>query len=411
MEQNLFYILMHKNLDVAEIEIDSHGKIINLVRIIRSSHFPFHHQNQKPVSQQSIISYLNNWWMSRCIPMTRPGIENLLKELKTDTPAVLLTRTLGLNISDQYWICPKDKKFCWEAINFHMNDFHHIEKSQNNQLSPDLSSSGMLPKRWTIQNGKRYLIKMGTPPYFQEPLNEAIASRILDKLNIPHVKYDLGYNGQFPFSRCESFTNSEIDYITEAIFMCEKLEDMPPDVSQYQYYIDCCKEVNIPDIQLKIDRMLIFDYLILNEDRHFNNFGLIRNADSLKYHDVAPLFDHGNSLCFQDEEHQFDAKIDICKPFECRHFEQIKYVTNIDWLDFNALDDSENDMRKVFQTSPFMSQERIDSICKKFKQRIELLKIFKIEKKKNPNFIPSNDVRFNPLNEDMEKLKESLSRS
>lgn len=39
-------------------------------------------------------------------------------------------------------------------------------------ISPDNTSDGWLKKKWTIIDGKRCLIKSGSAPFFQEPLNE-----------------------------------------------------------------------------------------------------------------------------------------------------------------------------------------------------------------------------------------------
>jgi len=38
----------------------------------------------------------------------------------------------------------------------------------------------------------------------------------------------------------------------------------------------------IPGASMAIDKMLVLDYIISNEDRHYNNFGFIRNADTLE---------------------------------------------------------------------------------------------------------------------------------
>ncbi len=35
----------------------------------------------------------------------------------------LLVHSLGLSLSDQYWICPKDSKLVWDDINFFRNSF------------------------------------------------------------------------------------------------------------------------------------------------------------------------------------------------------------------------------------------------------------------------------------------------
>ena len=42
------------------------------------------------------------------------------------------------------------------------------------------------------------------------------------------------------------------------------------------------------------------DFLIMNEDRHLNNFGIIRDVNTLKWLDMAPIFDNGQSLNVQD---------------------------------------------------------------------------------------------------------------
>ena len=51
--------------------------------------------------------------------------------------------------------------------------------------------------------------------------------------------------------------------------------------------------------------MFILDYIMLNEDRHLNNFGIIRNVETLDWIGTAPIFDTGESLNiidYSDEE-------------------------------------------------------------------------------------------------------------
>lgn len=38
------------------------------------------------------------------------------------------------------------------------------------------------------------------------------------------------------------------------------------------------------------------DFLLTNEDRHLNNFGILRNPETLKFLSMAPIFDTGNSM-------------------------------------------------------------------------------------------------------------------
>ena len=45
-----------------------------------------------------------------------------------------------------------------------------------------------------------------------------------------------------------------------------------------------------------LSSMLVFDSVIYNEDRHFGNFGVLRDNRSGALIGLAPLFDHGLSL-------------------------------------------------------------------------------------------------------------------
>ncbi len=48
--------------------------------------------------------------------------------------------------------------------------------------------------------------------------------------------------------------------------------------------------------------MLTLDYIIANGDRHYNNFGFIRNAETLEWQGLAPIFDSGASLWHNTQE-------------------------------------------------------------------------------------------------------------
>ncbi len=65
----------------------------------------------------------------------------------------------------------------------------------------------------------------------------------------------------------------------------------PNHISLYRHYLNCCERLGIPGMEKSLDEMMVLDYLIANEDRHQNNFGAIRRADTLQYLGAAPIFD------------------------------------------------------------------------------------------------------------------------
>ena len=50
------------------------------------------------------------------------------------------------------------------------------------------------------------------------------------------------------------------------------------------------------DAYEQVKSMLVFDAVIYNEDRHFGNFGILRNNHTGEVLGAAPIFDNGLSL-------------------------------------------------------------------------------------------------------------------
>ena len=146
-----------------------------------------------------------------------------MEVLKIHDTKTLLTRCFGLSLSDQYWIKPDKSDVKWEAINFFDNPFSddigNVLFGNSNKTngfdfsSPDNTSDGCLKKRWKIIDGKRCLVKGGSKPFQQQPFNEAIASLICQRLEIPHVDYSVIWSGDEPYSVCEDFVSSETELI------------------------------------------------------------------------------------------------------------------------------------------------------------------------------------------------------
>lgn len=54
--------------------------------------------------------------------------------------------------------------------------------------------------------------------------------------------------------------------------------------------------------------MIVLDYIIANEDRHLNNFGAIRDANTLAWIGMAPIYDSGASLGFDKLPQQMKSE-------------------------------------------------------------------------------------------------------
>ena len=373
------YILMHREIEVAEIELDELSHITNIYEVYAEEHFPVGTLGKHGVDK----TMLAKWWAKRSIPASRSGLRETLDLLHMSVPQELLAKCYGLSLSDQYWISPKDKPLMWKEINFFDHDFSedvgnllfgYGEFSDSMSLiSPDNTSDGQLIKKWKIADGKRVLIKGGSNPYQQEPLCEVIASGIAERLGIPHTKYTLLWEHEKPFSVCQDFITSETELVSAYHIMQSRKK--PKDLSDYEFYLNCAEQLGVKNIREQTEKMIVLDFLIGNEDRHFNNFGLIRNAVTLEWIGAAPIFDCGTSLWYNTQESLIKPLSPNlpAKPFKKTHREQIKLVKDFSWVDLKALDGMKEEMEEILSQSPYISRERRAVLCDAFCQRAELL--------------------------------------
>ena len=377
------YMLMHKCFAVAELVFDeTTGSIIKTGTVYDRDRLPVGVTERNGKADRFL---LNEWWRNRSIPDTRQGIKDALYALEINNTQVLPLRSYGLSLSDSYWILPESSNINWYDLNFFENAFSEdvgdVLFGQESNIgtfdfnSPDNTTDGYLKKRWKIINGKRCLIKGGSNPFRQQPFNEVIASKIMDRLGIDHVPYSIIWEDGEPYSVCEDFVTRDTELISAWRIMQTQKKDNSSSV--YRHFVNCCKSLGAPDVVPALDRMIVLDYIIANEDRHLNNFGLLRNAETLEWLGFAPIYDSGSSLGYNSLLSQIHTEKNItCKPFKRRHEEQLKLVTSFDWIDFSKLSDAGDMVREVFsdpQAKELISENRKEAIAQMVERHIESL--------------------------------------
>ena len=206
------------------------------------------------------------------------------------------------------------------------------------------TSKGVLLKWDYVKNDLHYYIKAGKSNgiYLSnlEPIAENIAYRLGEKLGVDVVRTGLlehtiseGYHGlkgqDCLLSYSLDFKTNKQDVFIPAIDLV--------DISEFTYS-DLGTILN--GFREEINKMLVFDFIIGNYDRHLNNFGILTNADrtDLKF---SPIFDNGSSLLsnFNDIEllelspKDID-KYSIAKPFKRTQLEQFNLIKDLPKLNY-----------------------------------------------------------------------------
>lgn len=108
-------------MKVAELELDdATGFIQKIGTVYAPEHLPVGVPVRRGITDRAA---LNEWWTDRSIPASRFGVREALEALEISSTKMLLVRSFGLSLSDQYWICPEGSNLTWDSINFFENDF------------------------------------------------------------------------------------------------------------------------------------------------------------------------------------------------------------------------------------------------------------------------------------------------
>jgi hypothetical protein len=365
------YELRHKDRIVALMELD-HNIITDIKEIYEKDRLPVKYAEETPLN----IRHLNGWLSQRGIPAGRENYEKLLEAYKVDSSRELTVLSHGLNCTDHYWICGAGEQKTWEDVNFFDNSFSGstgavIFKGIKNEFygHPDFSSNGHLKKTWIIRNGERMLYKGGSGDTGQEPFNEYIASYIADCLGLDHVPYTLSSIDGEVYSRCPCMINKDTELMDSSrVFLYGNGRG-----GRYNDYIKTCEDHGIKDAREKTDKMIGFDYLIRNTDRNSGNYGVIRDAGTLEWLDIAPLFDHGNSLWHNAAENKnINAEAESgCRSFLGTNEENTGLINKTGWFDASRLKDAGQKIYETLKDNKNMSGERIRKISETFEKRIK----------------------------------------
>ena len=418
------YSLMHKDITVLEGAIDeSTGLFTQIDEVVTPKHLPpdvlyLDWQKEETIN----LTHINRWWTKRGMPDNRDGLVPFMGFLREVQKNRLQLLNLGLSLSDAYWIRRVGDYSKWSEVNFFTRPFSMdigkamfgtLSKSRDeiDLFSPDLSTNGWLKKTWRLKNDIRYLVKAGSYPNMQEPINEILATKLLETLNfIPFVHYSLAQIKGAACCACRNFLDENTEYVPAALIY--KTEPRPEGVSIYSHLLERCRAFGITGMEDFLDRMLQVDFILANSDRHLGNFGFLRDANTLEFLGPAPLFDNGTALWNNDAGSKIMSSMNLARPFDSLHEDQIRYVNHFH-ITPQMLADIPELFEEIMVMKSTLSRARIKSIRQALKENIASFNriVEKAEPDKQPTrgqILPVSSSFVNPFQVPEDEKKGTL---
>jgi len=373
------YIIFHKNHPVIPVILGESYRIESAEKPIEKERVPV------GLYKNGInITELNDWFFKRGIPKKRKDLNIILENNGSETVNELIVKNMGLGLTDNYWIKKENDLRTWEELNFFDNNFsqnkidiylgrileeYKIEYKEG-EINPSNVSSGALPKAWIKENNILYMLKGSELPTVQEPFNEKIVSDYLALLNVKYVPYELVNYHNMPYSKCPNMLNKDEELVHS--YYVKNLFAKNNNDSYFEHYIKCCESMGIKEnVRKDLEDMILIDYLTANTDRHWSNFGVIRNSETLQAVRLAPIYDNGASLFAKTptvkiKEINSNLK---CQSFKNSQKENIKQVNNFSLLE-NKNIDSLVELVKNGYDEQYVDQKRSEEIAKNIEIRI-----------------------------------------
>lgn len=290
------YILMHKDIQCGVVAIDRISGALSEFKVIDPEHAPFLGNANE--------NNMKIWWKHRAVPGSRTDMAEIIRKAGCDSNLDYLAKNLALSITDTYWICPLDLELSWDDVNLHrrsLNDQGILSYQNGTSYDPNASLGGQMSKYWDISGESPVLVKRAYEYYGQQSVNEFFATELHVRQNsgIPFVRYsERNADDNAVLSCCEAFTDEHIEFISAYEVMLSAKQHSG--VSDCDHYIAVCDSKGLPqeEMQRFLDYLILTDFAVSNIDEHLQNFGILRNADTLEFIGPAPIFDSGNSMFF-----------------------------------------------------------------------------------------------------------------
>ena len=427
------YTLKHKDYDVAVFELER--------RNITSAVISKENIDRLPYSLKGIllnktelidcedeysytlsddgIYFFEEWLKERAMPIDR--YEFIKEQGMGKTNIDWLLSNHSVSFTDCYWTELKEENLKWNDIRLKPAELSKylslggdIDATKIMLDKSNASLGGQLDKYWFADENKNlYLHKKAGGYYEILSIRECFASEIYKRQNIPHTDYTLTFKeGNISGCDCKAFTDENIELIP----MCDLLEEYK--VLQLEDSYNLIAElghlhgVEKQQIYDFLDAQTIVDYLISNRDRHFSNFGFLRNSETLQFIKPAPIFDSGNSKSREDLTTEGIENAPVGGMY-ATETENLKRVRNFDVINLSLLPTVE-EYKGFLDKGHIISEKRKEEICSLYGKKIEYIRELQKQKKpynKEYEYITKANLIRAFIYNDKEELRVSVDES
>ncbi|MCI7322724.1 MAG: HipA domain-containing protein [Lachnospiraceae bacterium] len=375
----MIYELMRKDSSVMLLDFSESGDIRKIGKVFNPELVPL----QDRISHKGIIS----WWRDRAIPIKQGKIEQMLSDHGIQTAGMFLLKNLGLSLTDYYWIKPLGSEISWNQVNLFSNDFKenllvgnlrlHQDTNGSLEYQPNSSLQGNLEKTWIIDKGTRKLVKGNHTELSSESINEVIVSEAIKAQGKQAAAYDLLHiKGKSYDFGCISpmFTSLSLELVSAYAVITSEIKENH--VSTYEHFINVCGKNGLDQNAVReyLEFEIQMDFIFSNRDRHLTNISVLRDADTLEFASMAPIYDSGKSMMVGKDIRKITDKLLLSQPaigFADSELKLLNFVQNRGLVNIDLLP-SPDRITELYKKDSQVPEERIRFVKEVYERKVDL---------------------------------------
>lgn len=309
------YLLMNKNKRITDFEVDTDYSCVYMVhgtQKCKRAELPYGYKLKEEDSD--IDKGLSDWLTNRNAAIHNRLSDMFTREMGLYNHESFIRTTHATSLNDSFWVKAEDESLKWEDVSLYDKDYndlvgkaslgvieaiHEIENRgkivPRPEYMPELLHRGSFPRMFKqTENGILFYKADGSA---ENAYSEMMASEISEVIS---GKYHVPYSCETLYGKrvscCKVFTDEETGIVTPYMLTNAAFPSI-------EKLLELAERFNCGDAYR---RMLVFDAVIFNTDRHLNNFGFLVDNESLEVKGFAPFYDQNLCLFGNLSKDDFD---------------------------------------------------------------------------------------------------------
>ena len=225
---------------------------------------------------------------SRILDTSRTNARLLKRILNihTEEDYLIALKNHATSVTDNYWFRSKNSRLKYKDVSLESDIYNEVSLNGNllyfpktPKQSPQFSLLGSYEKCWRLIDQEWWMYKVGTK---EERYAEYISALISKKLGIPTAEYEL----EDQYIKSKNFASS---------YNFEPISALCGDNDSYEHVFNILYKLD-QELAKQYLKLIWFDALVNNVDRHNENVGVLRDKKSGHIVSLAPNYDLNMSL-------------------------------------------------------------------------------------------------------------------